>query len=306
MTLSCTVFSSSVESVEASPGGGASASVQPLGEPHVLERPGCRLHYWVYGPVHGRPLLLLHAGGLDHHQFDGQMELLVRRFRVFAPDLRGHGRSFTDAAFTLEHALADLWALLDVWALQRVQVMGVALGGLLAQLLHAQAPERVDGLVLMSCLPLYREPPSWWVYLAGRMARGLVRLLPFWIIQAQTAVRMGNRGRVQRYASAALARSGKHHLLATWDQVAQTWARSTPPLPAQTLVLHGVYDRVLPAQALARVWAQHHPRVERISVPGAGHSVLQDNPLFVNAVLAERFWTDDRGDPGAMGPRGPL
>ncbi len=306
MALSCTVFSSSAESVMASPGGATTDSAQPLGEPHVLERPGCQLHYWVNGPVHGRPLLLLHAGGLDHHQFDGQMELLARRFRVFAPDLRGHGRSSADAAFTLEHALADLRALLDVWALQRIQVVGVALGGLLAQLLHAQEPERVDGLVLMSCLPLRRDPPSRWARLAGRMARGVVRLLPFWIIQAQAAVRMGNRGRVQRYASVALARSGKHHLLATWAQVAQTWARSTPSLPVHTLVLYGVYDRILSAQALERVWAQHHPQVERIPVPGAGHSVAQDNPLFVNAVLAERLWSEGQGEWDVPGHRGPL
>ncbi len=289
MALSCTVFASSTEPVVASPGGVAAASVHPLGELHVLERPGCQLHYWVNGPVHGRPLLLLHAGGLDHHQFDGQLELLTQRFRVLAPDLRGHGLSAATEPFTLEQALADMWALLDAWGLGRIHVMGVALGGVLAQLLHAHRPDRVDGLVLMSCPPLRREPPQGWERLTGGLARRLVRLLPFWIIQAQTAIRMGSRGGVQRYATSALARSGKRHLLATWDQIAQTWVQSAAPLPAKSLVLYGVYDRVFSAQTLERAWAAQHPQVERVPVPGAGHSVLQDNPLFVNTVLAERL-----------------
>ena len=50
-----------------------------------------RLGYRATGT--GPPLVLLHGGFLDHHMWDDQISDLASRYRVIAPDARGHGVS---------------------------------------------------------------------------------------------------------------------------------------------------------------------------------------------------------------------
>ncbi len=287
ISFAATSTSNSAHSLPKTNTAAKSVVAEELQGPYVLERPNCQLHYWVGGPQDGSPLLLIHGGGLDHHQFDNQIDLLSHKFCILAPDLRGHGLSASQALITLENALDDLLALLTAREIQKVRILGVALGGVLAQLLYYRNPEYVTQLVLISCPPIDRVFPLKY-QVSSKLGRLLLRFVPFWIIRAHTAIRMGNLGSVQRYADQTLAHSGKRQLLAAWDQLFRAHLDLQGlELPAQTIVLYGSYDRILPPHSIERSWAQRHPSIRRIPVPGAGHSVPQENPLFVNALLEE-------------------
>ena len=54
---------------------------------------GPKIHYRQSGRDSGPPMLLLHPGMLNSHVWDSFAPVVASRFRVIAPDARGHGES---------------------------------------------------------------------------------------------------------------------------------------------------------------------------------------------------------------------
>jgi pimeloyl-ACP methyl ester carboxylesterase len=76
---------------------------------------------------------------------------LSREYRVVRVDNRGTGGSAASgAAFTLEDLARDAVAVLDAVGADEAHVIGISMGGMIAQLLALDHPERVDRLVLLS------------------------------------------------------------------------------------------------------------------------------------------------------------
>ncbi len=107
-----------------------------------------RLHYFRDGS--GAPLLLIQGMG-GHHAAWGPSFLapLERHLDVVAYDHRGIGES-TDVsgAFTIVELAADAVALMDAIGWDSAHVMGISMGGMVAQELVLRYPERVRSLVL--------------------------------------------------------------------------------------------------------------------------------------------------------------
>jgi len=75
------------------------------------------------------------------------MARLADRYRLIAPDLRGFGESDKpDGPFGAQDHAADVLALLDALAIERVGVIGYDVGGAAMQPLARKAPERLVGL----------------------------------------------------------------------------------------------------------------------------------------------------------------
>jgi pimeloyl-ACP methyl ester carboxylesterase len=97
----------------------------------------------------GPPLLLI--AGLSGNTLGWAMLLpaLAQYFRVIAFDNRGAGRSSTPPGpYTTREMADDAAALLDHLGIERAHVIGLSLGGMIAQELALAHPERVDHLVL--------------------------------------------------------------------------------------------------------------------------------------------------------------
>ena len=100
----------------------------------------------------GRPLLLVHGFTGFRQDFATQLAALGRRGRVLAPDLRGHGESSKTgdaASYTFSQLTDDLLALLDALGVERCDLLGHSMGGMLALRAALRAPERVVSLLLM-------------------------------------------------------------------------------------------------------------------------------------------------------------
>ncbi len=96
------------------------------------------------------PLLFISGTGGDlrnkPNQFDSP---LARDFDLLSYDQRGLGQSDKPAdAYTMADYADDAAALLDALALEKVPVMGVSFGGMVAQELALRHPERISALVL--------------------------------------------------------------------------------------------------------------------------------------------------------------
>ncbi|WP_406517464.1 alpha/beta fold hydrolase [Streptomyces sp. NBC_00134] len=109
---------------------------------------GVRLAYQMWGPPDAPPLVLLHALGEDATDWEAVVPALARRRRVYAPDLRGHGRSDWPGDYSLELMQADVLRFLDALGLGSVDLIGHSMGGIVAYLLAEDHPQRVRRLVL--------------------------------------------------------------------------------------------------------------------------------------------------------------
>ncbi|MEW6089977.1 MAG: alpha/beta hydrolase [Pseudomonadota bacterium] len=112
------------------------------------------MNYAVAGAPESPALLLIPGQTESWWGYEKAMEILSRRFQVFAVDLRGQGRSTrTPGRYTLDNMGNDLVRFIDLAIGRRVIVSGLSSGGVLSAWLSAFAkPGTIRGC-------LYEDPP---------------------------------------------------------------------------------------------------------------------------------------------------
>ncbi len=109
---------------------------------------GASVHYELIGS--GPPLLLIAGIASDNASWGPLIPLLADRFRLIAIDNRGAGRTKVDGPIELTDMVDDCAALLDHLQLDRVDVVGHSMGGMIGLRLAARHPARVARLVTLA------------------------------------------------------------------------------------------------------------------------------------------------------------
>ena len=123
---------------------------------------GVELFYELAGPEGAPVIAFSNSLGVSLDMWDGIVPAFVGRYRCLRYDTRGHGRSGSaDVAVTIDDLAADLAGLFDALKIDSADVVGLSLGGMIAQALAIRFPERVKSLTLIAtaaCLPT----PEFW------------------------------------------------------------------------------------------------------------------------------------------------
>jgi 3-oxoadipate enol-lactonase len=229
---------------------------------------GVRIAYRFDGEPDKPVLLLSNSIGTDLHMWDGQVPALTEHFRVLRYDARGHGASDAPGgAYSLDRLGRDVVELLDALGLQRVHVLGLSLGGFVAQWLGIHVPERVERLVL-SNTAAYLGPPQW-------LDRSIAELLAAPDMQATAETFLHNWFPAHMLQGDDEVVEGfRRTLLATpREGVAGSWAavrdadlrRTVTLIRNPTLVVAGEHDTVTSAA---------HGKEVAAAIPGARYTVL--------------------------------
>jgi pimeloyl-ACP methyl ester carboxylesterase len=120
--------------------------------PRTVQVNGNTIFYVVNGG--GAPLILIHGYGAAIWLWEKQIDLLSRRYRVYALDLLGHG--FSDRpriAYTPEAYIHFFGDFMDAIGVEKATLIGNSMGGGLAWSVAGLFPERVDKLILIDCIP---------------------------------------------------------------------------------------------------------------------------------------------------------
>lgn len=106
-----------------------------------------RLYYEVHGE--GEPLVLIMGLGADILAWMLQLPAFSERFRTVAIDNRDVGRSdYVEDGYEITDMAADALAVCDELGLDSFHLVGLSMGGLIAQELALSSPERVRTLTL--------------------------------------------------------------------------------------------------------------------------------------------------------------
>ena len=120
----------------------------------------------------GPAVMCLHGLGSSAADWQYQLPALAQGYRVIAPDLRGHGRSPAPLrSLTIPAMADDAAALLEALQAAPAHLVGLSLGGCVAQAVALRHPGRVRSLTLVNTFARLR--PAGWQG-ARRLLRRLV------------------------------------------------------------------------------------------------------------------------------------
>jgi pimeloyl-ACP methyl ester carboxylesterase len=103
-----------------------------------------------------RPFVLVHGYTGSRDDWREQLPRLAEQGRVIAIDQRGHGGSTNTgdpATYSLDQMATDLGLTLDALGIDRFDLLGHSMGGMVALRFTLAQPERVASLILMDTAP---------------------------------------------------------------------------------------------------------------------------------------------------------
>jgi 3-oxoadipate enol-lactonase len=130
--------------------------------PDIKTDDSCIIHAEVEG-ADGAPVLMLsNSLGTTLHMWDEQVAPLTRHFRLVRYDRRGHGRSSVPPGpYTMERLGRDVLAVLGGLGIARINWCGLSMGGMVGQWLGANAPDRINKLVLSNTSSYFADKNGW-------------------------------------------------------------------------------------------------------------------------------------------------
>lgn len=244
-----------------------------------------------YSEGSGEPVLLIMGWAYPAVSWFRQVEVLSKTHQVLTIDNRGAGDTgiVVGVPYTVELMTADCVAVLDAAGVGKAHVVGMSMGGLIAQELAISHPERVGTLSLLATHPGTADgvwPPEVHEFLAARA--GMTPLearefsIPFNYAPATPRERIEQDWAIRDKGTlpdgqAAQAGTG------LWAGLSRL-----PQITAPTIVMCGDGDRLVAPGNTDRI-AEAIPTARKVVIPGANHVLTTDQPELVNQELLEFF-----------------
>jgi pimeloyl-ACP methyl ester carboxylesterase len=242
----------------------------------------------------GDPVLLVQGLGYTREGWGPTPALLAERFRVITFDNRGMGASdIAPPPYSIEELAADAVAVVDAAGLARVHVVGVSLGGFIAQELALRYPDRVDRLVLgctspggPSAFPMpERTVRAFEQFTALPREEGLMMMVKNAIADGNVEARPELVDEVYRYRLANPPDPAAWQAQALVGMAFDAHSR-LGGVRAPTLVVTGTEDVVVDPRN-SELLATAIPGAQLRTIEGAGHLVFwEESEQFADAVAA--------------------
>lgn len=259
-----------------------------------IEIGGLRFHYLDWGQTDLPPLICLHGITQTAHSWDEVAPTLARTHHVHALDQRGHGNSSwaPDGDYSTDTQSRDVQAFLVQVGTAPAILVALSMGGLTAMTLAARAPELVRALVVVDIAPEVQrqgvehirtfvetndELDSFEAFVTRAHAFNPRRSLENIRSRLRHNLKQLPNGRWTWKYDPLLRNPAR-----IGADPASLWER-VKAIRCPTLVVRGGESDILAPETAARLGGMVHAEVR--TVPGAGHSVMGDNPSgFLAAV----------------------
>ncbi len=145
----------------------------------LMSQEKVEIFYKTYGDDSDTPVILIHGLGADYLMWKPQIEVYPSKgFYLVVPDLGGHGRSSAVDSFSIKDCATDIAILLDELALENAIIIGMSLGGLVAQQFAYDYPQKVKKLIICDSFcntnTLFRKFNGWLQWLSLKISPNII------------------------------------------------------------------------------------------------------------------------------------
>ena len=246
--------------------------------------------YYISGKEHREWVLFLHAAFVNHGMFQEQLNYFADKYNVLLPDIIGHGGSInTKKGDSLNKMSVWIHDILQKEGIEKIHIVGVSLGAVLAQDFANRYPERVQSLACFGGYDINHFDKT----LQGKNASAQMLMMLKalfsikWFAQANKKISAySTQAQNDFYEMNMQFPKKSFQYLASLNSmvnVHQTKKREYP-----LLIGCGRHDIPMELQAL-EMWKNSEPDCKTVIFDNAGHCINMDVPQEFNRVM-ETFW----------------
>jgi 3-oxoadipate enol-lactonase len=230
--------------------------------------------------------MLSNSLGTNLHMWDDQAAEFAKHFRLVRYDRRGHGKSGAPKGpYSFDRFGRDILAIIDALKIKKMNWCGLSMGGMDGQWLGANAPDRIEKLVLANTNFFYADKAPWAERIKFVQDKGLAELV------GPNMERWFTKGFRER-APQAIARMREMFVatnpagyVACVEAIRDMDFRvSNPTVTAPTLVIVGKQDPATPPSAGEAI-AQQIKGAKLVALDAAHISNVEQPKAFADAVL---------------------
>lgn len=250
---------------------------------------GIELYYEVHGK--GEPLLLIMGLGHNSLSWEKSLPALSNQFQVIIFDNRGTGRSSRpESDYSMEQMADDAISVLDAVNVESAHIYGVSMGGMIAQRLALNYPNRVKSLILGCTSPggTHQVQPEASVMM-NLLSRASIPTTPLEAARASLPIIFSqdfistHQDSITEYINTLIQiPTPPHGFMHQLQAILQhNTYEELENLSIPTLIIHGDADRLVPLPN-GKLLAESIKGAELFIVPGAGHLYMMEAEKMVD------------------------
>lgn len=247
--------------------------------------------YYINSDKHSEWVLFLHAAFVDHNMFKSQVEYFKDKYNVMTLDILGHGESIdTQKGDSIEKMSLWMKEIFDKENIQKIHIVGVSLGSVIAQDFANKYPDYVQSLACFGGYDINNFDPEMQkengAAQMGMMLKAVVSVK--WFAKANMKISAYTKKAQQDFYEMNVKFPKKSFMyLATLNKLVNV----CKPKKREYPLLIGCGEHDIPMEHTAvKMWEQSEENCKVVIIKNAGHCVNMDVPECFNEEL-EKFWT---------------
>jgi 3-oxoadipate enol-lactonase len=253
---------------------------------------GETFHVVIEGDEDAPVLMLSNAIGTNLHMWDAQIPALLDHYRVLRYDPRGHGGSVvSEGPYSIAGLGQDALAILDTLGLEKVDFLGLSLGGIIGQWLLTHAPKRIGKAILADTASQIAPPDMWNSRIQTVLQEGMEPVVPGTIEHWFTRdFRDAHPDQIAKIEDMLLSTSPQGYA-ATCAAIRDVDLReAVRSIQAPVLVIVGRHDAITPP-GISALLMSSMPKAKLVTLQAAHLSNIEDaddfNAKALEFLLAE-------------------
>lgn len=247
--------------------------------------------YYISGTRYEEWVLFLHAAFVDHNMFRTQIDYFQNRYNILTLDVIGHGNSTnTKKGDSIAQMSEWISEILNKENIEKIHIVGISLGAVLAQDFANQYPEAVQSL---ACFGGY-DINNFDRQLQKKNSLSQMCMM----MKAAFSIKWFAKSNKKISAYTVQAQNDFYEMNIKFPKKSfmylaslNTMVNARQAIPREYPLLIGCGQHDIPMELSAvKMWKENEPNCKMVILEGAGHCVNMDVPQKFNKIL-EEFWS---------------